>query len=223
MGHVLSQPGINVFEVSLGMPYKKPEDSTLVHCKQGYGRLFPSGSGILITDSCLLQSPKIIVRFLRWFRKYVLVTKNPFTWQFFTRPKFPTWTAELGRDRLYEEPRDEATVFQNIYLEFKKLVNNRDMEASVETPKPKAPYHSAPAIPGYDLDAGLKEKRSHQEILGSNDDRLVNWFGDVTLSQVDKKRRFIVLYDGPRETMGQWKKDWGYVCEKSPAMLETHP
>ena len=215
LGSLLNNsPGINVFRISLGLPFPKPGGKEFVHIDPGCVRLFPSGSGILMTDSVLLQKPDFVNRFLIWFREFVLVKKPPFTWQFFTRPRFPTWLEMLVEDNA-GSPAHAPRIYLHVFREFNNLVRVKDLEADRDTPKSKAPFHSEIVIPGYDLGGGLASKRLNGEVLAKNDDILMRWFGNVTLDQVEKKRKFTVIYDGPQGPIAKWKKEWPHVSLSS--------
>ena len=85
------------------------------------------------------------------------------------------------------------------------------MEPDGLTPTPKAPYYSAFAIAGYDLNSGLGSKKADQQTREVNEDKLVNWFGEISLQHIESRRRFSVLYDGPQEVTEGWKAKWTHV------------
>ena len=206
---LFSRAGINVFRINLGSPYVVEQQE--ICPKPGCMRIFSSGSGVLLMDSVFLRYPQNIARILAWFREFILTTKPPNTWQLFTRPKLPAWIWHFCDD-LKSAPLEQCLPYLDIFTEFRKLVSQEDLEFDGNTPKPRAPYRSPDVIPGYNLNTGLEEIKANGQVLASNEEKLIDWFGETTLGQVETHRRFVVLYDGPDQKAVQaWKNKWTHV------------
>ena len=106
---------------------------------------------------------------------------------------------------------EEARLYLDIIREFKNVIDPSHMEPDGFTPTAKAPYHSAYAIAGYNLNSGLGSKKADQQTREVNEDKLVNWYGETSLQHIESRRRFSVLYDGPQEATEGWKAKWTHV------------
>ena len=205
----LTRPDIKVYRINLGRPYCTQPGQVPITPTPRCTKLFPSGTLVLFTDSVILQHPKRAARFLAWFRKFIMTTSAPFTWQFFTRPRFPSWLTELFHEKI-DVSVEVGEPYFRLWQEFDGLAQKEHFEADGDTPMPGGPFCSAYAIVGFTSDPCAND--INHVVSATNHDKLIEWFAELSLSKIETHRKMIVLYDGPGEAKEKWGK-WAHVRE----------
>ena len=179
--------------------------------RPGVTKIFALGGTILLPDSLFLNRPEHVARLLKWFRGCQLKIKAPQTWKLLTRPRLREWLLsvlqerEIARREAAEETRD---AFLDIWPEINEVLPLEDMDPKqdFETPREGMTFVSASFLPGYELTAGFGDKKDN-DTIAQNDDILVEWYANWSRDNFENHRKFVILYEGPRD-IREVQKSW---------------
>jgi hypothetical protein len=220
----IRRENIQIFRVSLERLLEDPS-------RGNFGRIFPSGLVVLVTEATIIDEPRGTADLLNWFTDKVKVRPN---WRLFLRPQPQDYLRDLCETEITKEKRASHE---------KSLILLQSLQPPPSTTSPPFtnPYDDAESsscvlaplslLVFSNGDESSSLVTSNTKKIAERDTKLVNFFCGWAFDQISNFRRFVVITAGASEdikrrnshidflTLADFEKT--HMLKKNPAKLRT--